>query len=57
MKFDEYRTHDATGLAKLIADKTVSAAELLAVARERAAEVNPRINHRARHPRLGRQTT
>ena len=44
MKFDEYRTHDATGLAKLIADKDVSAAEVLAVARERAAEVNPRIN-------------
>jgi amidase len=44
MRFDEYRTHDATGLAKLIADKEVSAAELLAVARERAAEVNPRIN-------------
>ena len=44
MRFDEYRTYDATGLAKLIADKEVSAAELLAVARERAAEVNPRIN-------------
>ena len=44
MKFDEYRAHDATGLAKLIADKEVSAADVLAVARERAAEVNPRIN-------------
>ena len=44
MRFDEYRTHDATGLAKLIADKEVPAAEVLAAARERAAEVNPRIN-------------
>ncbi|OBG23876.1 amidase [Mycolicibacterium celeriflavum] len=44
MKFDEYRAHDATGLAKLVADKEVTAAELLAVAKERAAAVNPRIN-------------
>ena len=44
MNFDEYRTYDATGLAKLVADKEVSAAELLALARERAAAVNPRIN-------------
>ncbi|MBB2992314.1 Asp-tRNA(Asn)/Glu-tRNA(Gln) amidotransferase A subunit family amidase [Mycolicibacterium iranicum] len=44
MRFDEYRSHDATGLAKLVADNEVSASELLAVARERAAEVNPRIN-------------
>ena len=44
MKYEEYRTYDATGLAKLVADKDVSAAELLAVARERAAAVNPRIN-------------
>lgn len=44
MNFDEYRTYDATGLAKLVADKEVSAAELLALARDRAAEVNPRIN-------------
>ncbi|MET9634145.1 amidase family protein [Lentzea sp. NPDC006480] len=44
MDFDEYRKHDATGLAQLVAAKEVSAAELLAVARERAAEVNPRIN-------------
>ena len=44
MNLDEYRSHDATGLAKLVADKQVSAAELLALARERAAAVNPRIN-------------
>jgi Asp-tRNA(Asn)/Glu-tRNA(Gln) amidotransferase A subunit family amidase len=44
MDFDEYREHDATGLAQLVAAKQVSAAELLAVARQRAAEVNPRIN-------------
>ena len=44
VKFTEYRAHDATGLAKLVADKEVSAAELLAVAQQRAAEVNPRIN-------------
>ena len=44
MNFEEYRTYDATGLAKLVADKAVSAAELLALAQERAAAVNPRIN-------------
>ena len=44
MEFTEYRAHDATGLAKLVAEKAVSADELLAVARQRAAEVNPRIN-------------
>jgi amidase len=42
--FDEYRTYDATGLAKLVADKEVTAAELLTLAQERAAAVNPRIN-------------
>ncbi|MBJ7387761.1 MAG: amidase, partial [Mycolicibacterium sp.] len=44
MNFDEYRAHDATGLAELVADKQVSAEELLTLARERAAAVNPRIN-------------
>lgn len=44
MDFDEYRSYDATGLAKLVADKQVSAAELLATARARAAAVNPKIN-------------
>lgn len=44
MNFEEYRAHDATGLAKLVADREVSAAELLELARDRAAVVNPRIN-------------
>jgi Asp-tRNA(Asn)/Glu-tRNA(Gln) amidotransferase A subunit family amidase len=44
VNFDEYRAHDATGLAKLVTDKQVSAEELLTLARERAAAVNPRIN-------------
>ncbi|MCV7282133.1 amidase [Mycolicibacterium flavescens] len=44
MDFDEYRAHDAVGLAKLVADKEVTAAELLDIAKARAAEVNPRIN-------------
>ena len=44
MNFEDYRTYDATGLAGLVADKQVSSAELLALARERAAVVNPRIN-------------
>jgi len=44
VNFEEYRTHDATGLAKLVADKEVTADELLTLARTRAAVVNPRIN-------------
>src|SRR4051794_11218051 len=44
MNFEEYRSYDATGLAKLVADGQVSATELLSLARERAAAVNPRIN-------------
>ncbi|SDG56418.1 Asp-tRNAAsn/Glu-tRNAGln amidotransferase A subunit [Lentzea fradiae] len=44
MDFDEYRKYDATGLARLVADKQVSAAELLQTARDRAAEVNPKLN-------------
>ena len=44
MRFDEYRSHDATGLAKLVADKQVRASELLTLATERAAAVNPKIN-------------
>lgn len=44
MRFDEYRGYDATGLAKLVADKQIRATELLSLARERAAAVNPRIN-------------
>ncbi|KAA0090868.1 amidase [Mycolicibacterium sp. P1-18] len=44
MNFEEYRAHDATGLAKLVADREMSAAELLELGRARAAVVNPRIN-------------
>ncbi|BBW99700.1 amidase [Mycolicibacterium moriokaense] len=44
MNFEEYRRYDATGLAKLVAEGEVSPAELLTLARERAAAVNPRIN-------------
>ncbi|TQK28036.1 amidase [Arthrobacter sp. SLBN-53] len=44
MRFDEYRRLDATGLAELVAAKQVTAAELLELATERAAAVNPRIN-------------
>ncbi|MER7607114.1 amidase [Nocardioides sp. NPDC127503] len=44
MRVDEYLTYDATGLAQLIAAKEVTAAEVLAAARERAEAVNPRIN-------------
>ncbi|MFD5828183.1 amidase [Lentzea sp. NPDC060358] len=44
MDFDEYRNYDATGLARLVADRQVSAAELLETARARAAEVNPKLN-------------
>lgn len=44
MDVDEYSKHDAVGLAGLVAVGEVTAAELLAVARERAQAVNPRIN-------------
>ena len=44
MKFEEYRAYDATGLAELVRDKQVTAEELLEVARDRAAAVNPRLN-------------
>lgn len=44
MNFEEYRGYDATGLAHLVASRQVSAAELLELARDRAAAVNPRIN-------------
>jgi Asp-tRNA(Asn)/Glu-tRNA(Gln) amidotransferase A subunit family amidase len=44
MRFEEYRSHDATGLARLVAEKEVTADELLTLARERTAAVNPRIN-------------
>ena len=41
---DDYRAHDAVGLAALVRDKQVSPEELLAAARARADEVNDRIN-------------
>lgn len=44
MHYEEYRAYDATGLAKLVAERQVSADELLTLARERAAAVNPTIN-------------
>ena len=44
MDLNEYLTSDATTLAGLVAEKEVSAAELLALARERCAAVNPSIN-------------
>ncbi|GAA1789341.1 amidase [Nocardioides hankookensis] len=44
MNLDEYLASDATALAALVADKQVTAAELLALARRRADQVNPHIN-------------
>src|ERR1700722_14502375 len=44
MDIAEYLGYDALGLAALVADGEVSASELLALARDRAREVNPRIN-------------
>ncbi|WP_340646726.1 amidase [Phenylobacterium sp.] len=44
MKFDEYRQHDAVGLAGLVAGGEVSAGELLETAVERMGQVNPALN-------------
>src|SRR5262245_46779335 len=44
MRFDEYRKHDATTLAGLIAKREVSAEDVLEAAIARAEAVNPRIN-------------
>lgn len=44
MDVAEYLRYDAVGLAELVATREVSAIELLALARERAAAVNPQIN-------------
>lgn len=44
MDVQEYMGHDATGLAELVANKQVTAAELLELARKRSAEVNPKLN-------------
>lgn len=44
MDVTEYMQQDATGLAELVASKQVTAAELLSLARERAAQVNKKLN-------------
>jgi len=44
MRFDEYRKHDAVSLAGLIAQREVSAEEVLETAIVRAEQVNPAIN-------------
>jgi len=44
MDLSEYLTSDATTLAGLVADKDVTAVELLALARQRCDAVNPTIN-------------
>lgn len=44
MRVAEYVHHDAVGLAKLVADGEVTAAELRTAALEAARAVNPRIN-------------
>jgi amidase len=44
MNFDDYRRHDAVGLADLVARREVSPDELLDTALARAANVNPRLN-------------
>lgn len=44
MRHDEYAAHDAVGLAALIRDGQVTAAEVRAAARSRLAQVNPLLN-------------
>jgi len=44
MRFEEYRQHDATSLAELIAKREVSVEEVLETAIARAEQVNPAIN-------------
>jgi Asp-tRNA(Asn)/Glu-tRNA(Gln) amidotransferase A subunit family amidase len=44
VNLDEYLAADATTLAGLVAGKEVTAAELLALARQRADQVNPQLN-------------
>ena len=44
MRFDEYRKHDATALAALIAKREISAGDVLEIAIARAEQVNPAIN-------------
>ena len=44
MRFDEYRRHDAVGLAGLIAKGEVGVADVLEATIARAEQVNPVIN-------------
>lgn len=44
MDFEDYRRHDAVGLAELVARREVSADDLLNAAAARMAQVNPQIN-------------
>jgi amidase len=44
VNLDEYLTSDATTLARLVAEKDITATELLALARQRADQVNPKLN-------------
>jgi Asp-tRNA(Asn)/Glu-tRNA(Gln) amidotransferase A subunit family amidase len=44
MESTEYATHDGLGLAQLIAERQVTADEVVQAAQARAREVNPRIN-------------
>ena len=44
MRFDEYRKHDATALAGLIAKRDITASDVLDIAIARAEQVNPAIN-------------
>ncbi|WP_067890621.1 amidase [Nocardia vaccinii] len=44
MRYEEYRAHDAVGLAELVARGEVRAAELLELALDRCAQVDPAIN-------------
>src|SRR5690554_1614012 len=44
MNFDEYRQMDGVALAAAVANKEVTASELLEVAIKRAEEVNPELN-------------
>ncbi|KXZ73999.1 6-aminohexanoate-cyclic-dimer hydrolase [Acinetobacter venetianus] len=64
MKFSEYIQYDGLGLAQLIKQKQVHPSELLEIALERTALVNPKLNaviipmyeqakHRAHQPRSG----
>jgi len=44
MKFEEYLQYDGLGLAELVKNKQIHSSELLSVALERSANINPEIN-------------